>query len=165
MGLWACPSGPEEAWPLPHRELTPPKASGLGRGLDLLWSGWAGLCCLLGQSRNPHLCPDFRQPGSGSHGPLHPGRCPAALFLCLRRVCWVSSGPACVIERVELGPPAGSQALAVWGPGWVRDGTGGQAGGASSPGLRQQQPGMLLFFPVTCEAPEGLGGGTCPPLA
>lgn len=35
--------------------------------------------------------------------------------------------------------------------------------GLDFPGLRQQQPGMLLFFPVICEAPEGLRGGTCPP--
>lgn len=71
----------------------------------------------------------------------------------------MSSGPACVIERVELGPPAGSHALAVWGPGLVRDGqapagllVGRPPQGLDFPGLRQQQPGMLLFFPVICEA-------------
>lgn len=69
----------------------------------------------------------------------------------------MSSGPACVIERAELGPPAGSQALAVWGLGWSEMGlearlVGRPPRGLDFPGLRQQQPGMLLFFPVICEA-------------
>lgn len=78
MGLWACPLEPGTPPPPTHTQGTDPAIIGQcqwpgeGSGPALVWVGQALL--------SPRSCPDFRQPGPGSHGPLHTWQVPSWPF-------------------------------------------------------------------------------------